>query len=112
MLHKLLLISGLLCLLLSTPASAWQFRVSAKTESYTDYELVNDDLHLLSPYSLIVPVKNGSPQFQVIEQSAVTLRRKIPPQRRMVLALESTEAPLIQASEPGNFRGNRVSSIS
>lgn len=112
MLHKLLSISGLLCLLLSAPAQAWQFRVITETESYTDYELVNDDLQLLSPYSLIVPVKDGSTQFQVLEQSAVTLRREVPAERRMVLALENTEAPLIQVSQPGNFRGRRVSSIS
>ncbi|MTI89475.1 MAG: type IX secretion system sortase PorU [Balneolaceae bacterium] len=112
MLTRLLFISSLLCLLVVPDLFGQQLKVVAETQNFTDYEFVNDELKVLSPYELKVPVRSGVPRFQVLEQSVREIHTSIPETKATVLALSDFEAPLIQVSQPGKYRGKIISSVS
>ncbi|MAL19116.1 MAG: hypothetical protein CL670_05565 [Balneola sp.] len=112
MLNRLLFISSLLCLLIAQGVNAQQLKVVAETSSFTDYEFVNDDLKIMSSYGLTVPVSGNSPRYQILEQAVSTLNSTVSQEKAAVLALSSTNQPLIETSEPGVYRGNKVSSLS
>ncbi len=112
MLNKLLYISGLLCLLIAEVANAQQLKVVAETDSFTDYELSNEKLEILSPYGLMVPVSGNTPRYQVLEQAVSTVNTSISPEEATVLALSGNAKPLIEISDPGIHRGKKVSALS
>src|SRR5690554_1802223 len=111
MLNKLLIFSGLLCIIMTSAVYAQQLEIVAETDSFTDYELVNEDLSLLSPYEIAVPVRDGLARYQILEQSVVNVYKPVPEERKMILALADIDDPLVQTTEPGNFRGHKISSI-
>ncbi|MEX0721612.1 MAG: type IX secretion system sortase PorU, partial [Balneolaceae bacterium] len=111
MVTRLLYLSGLLCLLIATGVQAQQLKVVAETESFKDYELINDKLSILSPYGVTVPVVKGTPQYQVLEQSVIDVDIPITPEKAAVLALSDLSSPLIESSQPANDRGKMVSSL-
>ncbi|MEX2364700.1 MAG: type IX secretion system sortase PorU, partial [Balneolaceae bacterium] len=98
--------------MIASEVQAQQFKVIAETESFRDYELINDKLSILSPYEITVPVLNGNPRYQVLEQSVVDSNTPITPERAAVMALSDLDAPLIHVSEPANNRGRLTSSLS
>ncbi|WP_409029578.1 type IX secretion system sortase PorU [Gracilimonas sediminicola] len=112
MLNKLLYISGLLCLLIAEVANAQQLKVVAETDSFTDYEFSNETLDIMSPYGMMVPVSGNTPRYQVLEQAVSTINREISPEQATVLALSDNSKPLIEISEPGIQRGQKVSALS
>lgn len=112
MLNKLLLFSGLLCLLFAASAHAQQLKVVAETDAFTDYELVNDELHLLPPEGLLIPVQGNSPRYQILEQVVVSVDSVIGNDQAMVSALSSLQTPLIEISEAGIQRGKKVAPAS
>ncbi|MDR9417925.1 type IX secretion system sortase PorU [Gracilimonas sp.] len=93
-------------------AEARQLKVVAETESFTDYEFINDELTILSPIGLTVPVSGSALRYQILEQDVAIVQKEISPEKAMVLALEGDSRSLIEASEPGISRGKKVSSLS
>lgn len=112
MLNRLLLISGLLCLFIAEGVFAQQVKVVAETDDFTDYEFLNEDLIIQSPYGLTVPVAGNSPRYQVLEQAVVTIENTLPREKQIAFALASDDAPLIESSEAGIYRGKKVSPVS
>jgi hypothetical protein len=112
MLNRLLYISGLLCLFIAQGVEAQQLKVVAETSSFTDYEFVNEDLEIMSSYGLTAPVIGNSPRYQILEQAVSTLDSVISEEKAMVLTLSDLTKSLIESSEPGVYRGKKVSSIS
>lgn len=112
MLNRLLFISGLLCLLIAEGVQAQQLKVVAETDSFTDYEFINNELKVMAPYGLMVPVSGNTLRYQILEQAISTLNTPISSDKASALALSDLSKPLIESSEPGIHRGNKVSSIS
>lgn len=112
MLNKLLYLSGLLCLLFAEGVYAQQLKVVAETDDFTDYELVNNDLHLVSPTGLMIPVEGNDPRYQILEQRVVSVDTVIHPDKALVSLIPNTDVPLIQLSEPGIQRGKKLSPAS
>ncbi|MEX0723726.1 MAG: type IX secretion system sortase PorU [Gracilimonas sp.] len=112
MLNKLLFISGLLCLLIAQVTEARQLKVVAETNSFTDYEFINNELIIMSPIGVTVPVAGNTPRFQVLEQVVTSSPLIVSPERAHVISLSDINKPLIEISEPGGYRGQRVSALS
>ncbi|MEQ8524807.1 type IX secretion system sortase PorU [Gracilimonas sp.] len=112
MLNKLLFISGLLCLFIAEPIIAQQLKVVAETDSFTDYEFLNEDLKVMSPYGIMAPVSGNAPRYQILEQAVSTKSGKVSVEKAAVLALSDDSKPIIEVSDPGIYRGQKVSSLS
>jgi hypothetical protein len=112
MLNKLLLISGLLCLLIAQAAEARQLKVVAETNSFTDYEFINNELKIMSPIGVTVPVIGNSPRYQILEQVISNSPEIVNNERALVMSLSDINRPLIEASDPGVYRGQKVSPLS
>ncbi len=112
MLNRLLYISGLLCLMIAPRVQAQQLKVVAETNSFTDYELLNENLKVLSPIGITIPVLGNTPRYQVLEQSVSTLDDHLSKEKMMVMALSSINAPLIEVGEAGIQQGEKVSPAS
>lgn len=112
MLNKLLLISGLLCLLIAQVAEARQLKVVAETNSFTDYEFNNPELKVMSPIGLTAPVLGNSARFQILEQVVATSATVISEEKATVLSLSDISSPLIVTSDPGITRGKVISALS
>ncbi|HBQ59815.1 MAG TPA: hypothetical protein DD671_09380, partial [Balneolaceae bacterium] len=112
MLNKLLFFSGLLCLLFAASAHAQQLKVVAETDAFTDYELVNNELHLLPPAGLLIPVQGNSPRYQILEQTVVSVDTVLSSDVAMVSSLSSLQTSLIEISEAGIQRGKKVAPAS
>ncbi|MDR9414991.1 MAG: type IX secretion system sortase PorU [Gracilimonas sp.] len=112
MLNKLLLISGLLCLIVVEGLYAQQLKVVAETDDFTDYELVNDDLRLFPSVGLTIPVQGNTPRFQILEQSVRTIDTVITADKALISAFPSNNIPLLDVSNPGIERGKKVSPAS
>ncbi len=109
MLNKLLFISSLLCLLFAQAAHARQLKVVAETTDFIDYEFVNEELTIQSPYGLTVPVSGNSPRYEILEQTVSTLHSPLSYETILVKSLSNLSKPLIETSTPGVYRGKKVS---
>jgi hypothetical protein len=109
MLNRLLFISGLLCLMIAQGVQAQQLKVVAETNSFTDYELLNENLKILSPMGITIPVLGNTPRYQILEQAVSTIDTTLSKDKVMVMTLSSIEAPLIEVGAPGIQRGEKVS---
>ncbi|MFN1834608.1 type IX secretion system sortase PorU [Balneola sp. MJW-20] len=108
--NRLLLIGGLICFLFAPAAMAQQWKIVAETQTFRDYELLNEELRPLSPYSLTIPYSGGM-DYQVLEQSVAEKDTLLSEESAMVMALPDRESPLIRVSEPGVYRDQRVRSL-
>ncbi len=69
---KLFLFIGALSLFVTT-SFAQQVEVVAETDDFVDYLLTNQSNQILPPYQLMVPFKNGQPQFRILEQNFTSI---------------------------------------
>ncbi len=102
-LFSLLFFSGLV--------SAQELRKVAVTDSYTEYEIINNDLGIYPSYEFMVPVENGSAKYEVINQSVVSTNESVSDAKKIGLNLSSAEAPVVEVTNPGMYRGKEVASL-
>ncbi len=106
---SLLLFCGLLIpFLISDGAIAQSFNIVAETPAFTDYELSNEELRIMPAYSVLIPVINGAPGYQIIEQSVATVKDTLSDSRKMDYLLVSQSTPVVETLENGFFRGKEV----
>ena len=103
--NKLLLLCGLLGLICSVSLKAQRVNITSETESFTDYELVNDTDKVLPPYQLLVPVINGTPSFKVLEQTVSEIRRTLSESIISASFISSEEVDVVEVVNTGLYRG-------
>ncbi|MCA1801971.1 MAG: hypothetical protein LC662_05890, partial [Rhodothermaceae bacterium] len=90
-------------------------RLTAETDTFRDYIILNDSLKLAPPFELIVPYNNGDAAYRIIEQdfSGVTLSSEKlaelgDPSNRLI---STTGTPFAEIVNPGTLRKKQVASL-
>jgi hypothetical protein len=98
-----------------SPALAQHMRLTAETDTFRDYTIVNDSLKLAAPFELIVPYLNGDAAYRIIEQefTGVTLTSEQlaglgDPSNRLIA---TTGTPFAEIVNPGTLRKQQVASL-
>lgn len=104
---KHLLFYGLFVFIYSDSLIAQRVNVTAETDSFTDYELVNDSDKIFPPYQLLVPVVNGEPAFKILEQSIVEIDRSLSESEISAAFISSDEVNVIETAGIGIYRGHK-----
>ncbi|MEP5943886.1 MAG: hypothetical protein ABJ356_04950, partial [Balneola sp.] len=108
---KHLLFYGLFVFICSDSLIAQRVNVTAETDSFTDYELVNDSDRIFPPYQLLVPVVNGEPAFKILEQSIVEIDRSLSESEISAAFISSNEVNVIETAGIGIYRGRKKAQI-
>ncbi|MFY0698732.1 MAG: type IX secretion system sortase PorU [Balneola sp.] len=108
---KHLLFYGLFVFICSDSLIAQRVNVTAETDSFTDYELVNDSDRISPPYQLLVPVVNGEPAFKILEQSIVEIDRSLSESEISAAFISSDEVNVIETAGIGIYRGHKKAQI-
>ncbi len=101
---KLLLFCGLVGFFFLTEATAQKIKVTTETESFTDYELVNDDHAVLPPHQMLVPVVNGQPAIKILEQNTSNSYRMLDEETQKALLISSDSVSVVQLLPSGIFK--------
>ncbi|MFY0683692.1 MAG: type IX secretion system sortase PorU [Balneola sp.] len=102
---KLLLFCGLYAFFYSMTLSAQSVTVTADTDSFTDYELVNDTDKTLPPYQILIPIINNQPAYKVLEQRISEIDRALTENEITASFIASNETGVIEVANTGLFRG-------
>jgi hypothetical protein len=90
-------------------------RVTAETDTFRDYTIVNDSLNLAAPFELLVPYRDGDAFYRIIEQDFGTIRLSgtdlstIRDETRSLIA--TGESPFAEVLNPGVHRKQQVASL-
>lgn len=90
-------------------AQAQRFALIGETQTYEDYELVNDSLVVGHWYELMVPFGGSTPGFMILESDVRPVRftGTLPAD----LISDDPNTPLADVSNPGVYRKQRVGSL-
>ncbi|MBO6523587.1 MAG: type IX secretion system sortase PorU [Balneolaceae bacterium] len=91
--------------------SAQELRKVAVTDSYTEYEIINNDSGIYPSYEFMVPIENGSARYEIINQSVFSIKETISDAKKIALNLSSSESPVAEITNPGMYRGQEVASL-
>lgn len=108
---KLLLFCGLFVFFYSHSLVAQRVIVSAETESFTDYLLVNDNDKPLPPHQLLVPVINDQPAFKILEQSVSRVDRSMSENEIAASFISSDSVNVVEVAGKGFYRGYEKAQI-
>ena len=108
---RILLLCGLLSFFLPGIVFSQAIKMIAETGSFTDYELVNDELHILPSHSISIPSIANSSLFRIIEQSVVEVPVTYSPEEATRLFISSDSSQVIEKVNEGLYRGKKVSEI-
>lgn len=90
-------------------AQAQRFALIGETQTYEDYELINDSLVVGHWYELMVPYGGSTPGFMILESDVRPVRftGTLPAD----LISDDLNTPLADVSNPGVYRKQRVGSL-
>lgn len=108
---KHLLFYGLFVFIYSDSLIAQRVNVTAETDSFTDYELVNDSDRIFPPYQLLIPVVNSEPAFKILEQSIVEIDRSLSESEISAAFISSNEVNVIEVAGIGVYRGYKKAQV-
>jgi len=108
---KLLQFCGLFVLLCSVSLNAQRVSITAETDSFTDYELVNDTDKVLPPYQLLVPVINGAPSFKILEQSVSEINQALSGSTIAASFISSDIVDVVEVADTGFYRGEEKAQV-
>lgn len=84
-----------------------------ETDQYIEYELRNDSLRVTTPFQITVPLKQGQPSYQVLNQQV--LPRKLDAKRLQDLStaldLRGDSVGVTEVVNPGIVRGQEVATL-
>lgn len=108
---KFLLFCGLFVLLCFDSLLGQRVKIVAETNSFTDYELVNDTDKVLPPYQLMVPVINGKPAFRILEQSVTEINKSLSESTIAASFISSDENSVVEVTTAGFYRGYKKAPV-
>ena len=108
---KLLLFCGLFVLFCSFSLQAQRVTITSDTDSFTDYELVNNSGKILPPYQLLVPVINGQPSLRILEQSVSQIDRILSNDETTAAFISSDSIEVVEIANTGTYRGAQKAQV-
>lgn len=105
---SLLLFCGGLLFFFQQKVTAQSFDIVAETTNFIDYELSNDNLNIMPAYSVLIPMVNGAPTYQILEQSITTVKDTLSENRKNDYLLVNESVPVVETLNAGYFRGKEV----
>ncbi|XWN36116.1 MAG: type IX secretion system sortase PorU [Balneola sp.] len=104
---KFLLFCGLLGFFYCDPLFGQGVKIAAETDSFIDYELINDTEKILPPYQLLIPVINGQPAFKVLEQDVDKISKSLSESTIAASFISSDKTNVIELKAAGYYRGHK-----
>tara|TARA_R110001599_G_scaffold8255_2_gene40037 strand:- start:40726 stop:44649 length:3924 start_codon:yes stop_codon:yes gene_type:complete len=102
---RLVLFCGVFVFFCSVSLLAQRVKITAETNSFTDYELVNDTDKILPPYQLLIPVINGQPAFKILEQSITETNTSLSESTIAASFISSDNVEPVEIASTGLYRG-------
>jgi hypothetical protein len=108
---KLLLIYGI-CIFFSNDLLFGQaVKVIAETDSFTDYEMINESDKILPPYQLLIPVVNDQPAYKILEQQISEIDKKLTSSTIEASFISSHEVEAVEIASQGFYRGYKKAQV-
>ena len=108
---KLLLFCGFCTFFYSSSILGQAVTVTADTESFTDYELVNDTDKVLPPYQMLIPVVNNQPAYKILEQQIYEVDGKLSPAQINGAFISSDDVNVVEIANQGFYRGYKKAQV-
>jgi len=108
---KFLLFCGLFVIFCSSSLKAQRVIVTAETDLFIDYELINNKDKVLPPHQLLIPVVNNQPSFKILEQSIVSIDRNLSESEIAASFISSDSVNVVEIANKGYYRGYQKAQI-
>ena len=108
---KLLLFCGFCMFLYSSSILGQSVTVTADTESFTDYLLVNETDKILPPYQILIPTINNQPNYKIIEQQVSEIDGKISSAVINGAFISSNDVNVVEVANQGFYRGYKKAQL-
>ena len=92
-------------------SNAQELREITVTDTYTDYEIINNDLGIYPAFEFMVPVENGIARYSILDQDVISQQSPLPESKRIALNISSSDNPVDEIVNPGFYRGKEVASL-